>query len=266
MKIIFWNIKKKDLVNEIDDLVKAEFPDILILCECTIPTADLLLKLNTPKTLYYFIGTKGKSIRIFTSFSDNCVEIKEDSARYSILEISLPLKTKFLLTPLYIPDRRNWSAQSQNIECISISSRIIDIEKNEGINDSIAVGDFNMNPFDEGMISTLGFHAVRDEVIALKKGRVVQGKYYKFFFNPMWNFYSSNKKPKGTYYYWNSEHVCHFWNIFDQFLLRPELIGKLNSGDFGIITKFKQHDLTTSDGLISEGYSDHLPIKATFNI
>lgn len=266
MKIIFWNIKKKDLKNELDDLVKAEIPDILILCECKIQPADLLLRFNSHNTLYSYINTKSTNISIFTSFSDKFVKIEEDSGRHSVLKISLPLKEQFLLVPLHMPDKGSWNEMSQKYECISISSSISDIEEKKGIKETIVVGDFNMNPFEEGMISTMGFHAVRDKVIALKKRRKVQGKYYKLFYNPMWSFYSTSTRPLGTYFYYSSEHVCHFWNLFDQFIFRPELINKFDSTHFKIITKFKQHHLTNGNGLISEAYSDHLPIQAIFNI
>ena len=266
MKIIFWNIKKKDLSNELDDLVKAEFPEFLILCECSIHPSLLLLKFNTPKTLYSFINTRTPNISVFTSFSDRFVKVEEDGGRHVILRISLPLKQEILLVPLHLPDKGHWNELSQKYECISISSSICDVEQKRGISETIVVGDFNMNPFEEGMISTLGFHAVRDKNIAFKKRRKVQGQYFKFFFNPMWEFYSTVLTPPGTYYYYSSEHVCHFWNLFDQFIFRPELITKFNYSDFRILTKFKHHQLTRGNGLISESYSDHLPIKASFNI
>lgn len=266
MKIIFWNIKKKDLINELDDLVKSEFPDILILCECKIQPSDLLLKFNSHKTLYGYINTRSSNISVFTSFSDTFINVEEDSVRHSILKISLLLKEQFLLVPLHIPDKDSWNEMSQKYECISISSSISNIEENERVKQTIVVGDFNMNPFEEGMVSTMGFHAVRDRNIALKKRRKVQGKYYKFFFNPMWSFYSITTGPLGTYFYYSSEHVCHFWNFFDQFIFRPELINKFDFDNLKIITKFKNHHLTNGKGLISDAYSDHLPIKAIFNI
>lgn len=46
-----------------------------------------------------------------------------------------------------------------------------------------------MNPFEKGLIKANGLNAVMDSSIAKKKSRKVQGKSYKFFYNPMWGFW-----------------------------------------------------------------------------
>ena len=267
MKIIFWNINKKDLISEIFDLAMTELPDILVLCECKIDASELLLKLNSDKVLYYFIPVKATNIKVFTLFSDTFIKPLEDSGRYSILKISLPLKSDFLFVPLHIPDKGSWLESSQKLECVSISTSVMNIEETSGIKETIIVGDFNMNPFEEGMISSMGFHATRDKTTAFKKARKVQGRSYKFFYNPTWKFYRQiDARPQGTYFYWSSEHICNFWNLFDQIIFRPELITKFDDDSFVIISRFKQHNLIRGNGMISEAYSDHLPIRAEFHI
>ena len=66
-----------------------------------------------------------------------------------------------------------------------------------------------MNPFEEGVVGAKGLHAVMTRRIAAKGSRVVQGKEYPFFYNPMWGLFGDRQdSPSGTYYYSASEHTC----------------------------------------------------------
>lgn len=81
-----------------------------------------------------------------------------------------------------------------------------------------------MNPFEAGIVGAGGFHAVMDRAIALKRSRVFQKKERNFFYNPMWGcFGDATPGPPGTYYY-RGGMVSYFWNIFDQILIRPDLL------------------------------------------
>ena len=82
-----------------------------------------------------------------------------------------------------------------------------------------------MNPFEDGMVSANGLHAVMSQGIAQRGSRTVQGKAYPFFYNPMWSYLGdASAGPPGTFYYENAQHKTFFWNMFDQILLRPDLL------------------------------------------
>jgi len=111
-----------------------------------------------------------------------------------------------------------------------------------------------MNPFEDGIVGTIGLHAVMSQSIAMGNSRTVQGVDYPFFYNPMWgHFGDRNAGPDGTYYRSSAEHVNYFWNIFDQVLIRPELIDVFakdelqildhdGGGVVGVITKHSRQD------------------------
>ena len=77
-----------------------------------------------------------------------------------------------------------------------------------GHSSTIVIGDLNMNPFDDGMIQATGFHAIPSHRIATDRGwknhkgeRKVDGKYYPFFYNPMWNCFGVERGgPPGTFF------------------------------------------------------------------
>jgi len=77
---------------------------------------------------------------------------------------------------------------------------------------------------------------------------------------------SYDHKPPGTYYYSTAQHVSFFWNVFDQLLMRPDLIKKFEDGAFEIVHRFRHHQLLNRSGTPAAAYSDHLPLKATFHL
>jgi hypothetical protein len=65
----------------------------------------------------------------------------------------------------------------------------------------------------------------------------------------------------GSYFYDNAEHVNYFWNMFDQVLIRPELVSRFDSDQLRIITSVGHRSLVRPDGRPDGAtYSDHLPI------
>jgi len=96
---------------------------------------------------------------------------------------------------------------SQKYESIAVASSIARIEDEQKIANTLVMGDFNQNPFEEGMVSAMGFHATRHKEVANRKTRKVLGRNYRFFFNPTWKFLSYDHKPPGTYYYSTPQHV-----------------------------------------------------------
>ena len=100
------------------------------------------------------------------------------------------------------------------------------------------MGDLNVNPFEEGIVATEGFHAVMSRATAQRAERQVRGASYPFFYNPMWSHLGDHPSgPPGTYYYERSEHVEYFWNMFDQILIRPSLLKNFRSEDVRIISE-----------------------------
>jgi len=118
-----------------------------------------------------------------------------------------------------------------------------------------------MNPFENGVVNSGGLHGVMNRSIAARNTRIVNSKTYTFFYNPMWNFFGDMKSPPGTYYYYKSEPKVYFWNIFDQVLIRPELLSRFDTNDLQILTSDGEISFLNDQGLPDTRIvSDHLPI------
>jgi hypothetical protein len=185
-----------------------------------------------------------------------------ESDRLTIRYLNLPGLTDILLAVSHFPSKFNWSDESQAFECVELSNSIRNAEQQIGHSRTVLVGDLNMNPFEDGIVSAMGLHAVMTRHIAQKKSRVVQEKEYPFFYNPMWSLFGdATAGPPGTYYYTSSEHKVFFWNIFDQVLVRPDLLNLFGTEDLMIIDSYGDISLLNEQHVPdTEISSDHLPI------
>jgi hypothetical protein len=126
----------------------------------------------------------------------------------------------------------------------------------------LVIGDFNMNPFEDGLVGAVTFHATSTRMVAARGSRVVDKKKRAFFYNPMWSILGDRRNgPPGTYYYDRGQPVSFFWNAFDQALLRPDLLEWFADDDLQVVTRIGNTSLLTAAGTPdTDVASDHLPI------
>jgi hypothetical protein len=127
---------------------------------------------------------------------------------------------------------------------------------------TVLVGDLNMSPFEKGIVSAVGLHGVMDRKITLRKTRYVQSEQYPFFYNPMWSLLGdASSTPPGTHYFNNAQHVEFFWYMYDQVLIRPDLLDFFQIADLKILCSDGEISFLTGQGLPHQRVaSDHLPI------
>jgi hypothetical protein len=156
------------------------------------------------------------------------------------------------------------SDDDQAIVAQRISSKIRLLERDLNISKTLVLGDFNMNPFEHGLVNSDGFHAVMDREIARRGARTVLHEEHPFFYNPMWSLHGDGwGGPPGSYYNQTSSPLCYFWNLFDQALFRPSLLEYLPDYPVALVDKIDGRDLILR-GVPDHEISDHLPIKIVF--
>jgi hypothetical protein len=259
---LFWNTNGKPLADAIAAIAKAESVDILLLCECAIEAKDLLNTLNSGDTEFHFADAQNREISIFTRFPGRYFSPVYESDRLSIRRLRLPAIEELLVAVVHFPSKLFWSDESQMFECTNLSNTIVDEEKKAGHARTLLVGDFNMNPFEKGVVSAGGLHAVATRRVAGRGERTVQGRSYPFFYNPMWgHFGDGSQRPAGTYYYERAEHVNYFWNNFDQVLIRPHLMDRFRSDQLRILDSAGETPLSRDNGTPDRvNASDHFPL------
>lgn len=112
------------------------------------------------------------------------------------------------------------------------------------------------------------FHAVMSRHTARRRSRRSGGRERCFFYNPMWNHFGDRPpSPPGSYYRRGSGQTEYFWHLFDQVLLRPDLLDYFTDDSLEILTRIGQQSLVDRHGIPDpERVSDHLPLFLELSI
>lgn len=266
---LFWNINQKPLENIIKALVDEHQVDVLILAECNISPAVMLQALNPePPVQFHFTDSLCNKIVIYTRCAQNAFKLVEETSRLTIRQLRITSKLDILLAATHLPSKQDWSDESQILLCAELIRLIEESEERVGHKRTVLVGDFNMNPFEAGVVAASGLHAVMTKDIAEKKNRTVQGKQYNYFYNPMWgHFGDATEGPAGTYYYRRAELRVLFWNMYDQVLIRPDLLSHFQSEKLKILSGYRSQSFLSTKGIPDRAVaSDHLPLLFKLNL
>jgi hypothetical protein len=265
-KFLFWNLNKRDIPGFVRHLAWDEGVDVLILAECTMRPERVLEHLNEERADYQFAWSNSDHLVFFTRFDWRLLKPLAESNRMSIRRLSLSGQQPILVAAVHMPSKMGFSEESLVFESVQLSRMITEIEASEGHKRTILMGDLNMNPFEAGMVGARGgLNAVMSRRIAARNARIVQQEKYPFFYNPMWNFLGDRAETGGTFYFENAEPVCYFWNMFDQVLLRPELLEGFVPEQVRIFTEVRGVSLLESGRPDREMASDHLPVMLELN-
>ena len=210
-------------------------------------------------TLFENCTVTGRKLQIFARLEVKMKEVygASDNGRMTVQEFTFA-NEKYLLGIMHLPSKANWDNKDQAYEACVLSNIIRDLENERQNERTILCGDFNMDPFEEGLIAANAFHAMSTAESAMKGSRTIQSRMYNFFYNPMWSFFGDRTAgPAGTHHYRHSGHVSYDWHMYDQVLLRPACIDLLR--DLEIVVEASNVQLAGKDGRPDRQYSDHLP-------
>ncbi|MEY4569424.1 MAG: hypothetical protein RLZZ398_863 [Verrucomicrobiota bacterium] len=259
LKALFWNIGKLKDSSILRDLCHSESIDLLMTAEDSFP--DTLKEINKNGGGYKRVLATTKRGMNFYSKHPSTISSVQDDAYYSAKQITHPRIGRILIILVHYPSKLHMSNSDQK-SFASMQSGIIEAMENRlNTKNTIVVGDFNFNPHEDAMLSADGMNAVSCSIIARKISRKIKGLRYRFFFNPMWSFYTKDSGVGHGTYYWNPKgYTSIYWNIFDQAIFRPQLI------DDVAVKIIDRHQVAGSSNLDLLSMADHLPIKLTIKI
>ncbi len=264
LTFLFWNLARRDIADTVAALARENDVDVLILAENAIRATTLLRRLNPPGSVRYHYAPSPSGlpskVQTFFGYSPEFIRpLTEYSPRAAIWRINLPSREEFLLCTLHLPSKLHMRESDLAQESALLNRFIRDEERAAGHSKTVVVGDFNMNPFEPGLTLANGFNAVMARDVALQRSRRISGRAHPFFFNPMWNHFGDGTgHPCGTYFHVPSGYASLYWHIFDQVLVRPELISRFDVSNLRILDSYSGGRLTRENG--RPFVSDHLPI------
>lgn len=272
LTFLFWNIQKKPILHRVARICAKHNVDVVILAECSVPVEPAKRQISVlAGTEYAYPVSLSDRIRLYARPLQYRIEPAFDDAnsRLSIRRL-LREPDRTLLALVHLPSAQGgWNSDDQYEMAREVASQIEAIERVEFCERTLVVGDFNMNPYDNGMVSGFGFHAHLTHDLARRRSRrtVQERTTRKAFFNPMWQFLAERgRKPSGTYYFDAAKPINPYWHVLDHVLVRPELCDKLMSVEV--------LDDDGTDSLVHEAGrwpdkrsgSDHLPLLFRMDI
>jgi Endonuclease/Exonuclease/phosphatase family len=267
---LFWNLNRKPLLTQVVALCHEHDVDVLILAESVLSAEELREALNSGQRSQFQIPAVAPPSRLsfFMRYPRQSLRPVYDDGRIAIRRFLPPSGFEILIVAVHLPSKLHGTETDQTLNAPLISRVIDRAEAKVGHTRTVVVGDFNMNPFEPGLVGATGFHAVSDRRTAQRRTRTVSGKQYRFFYNPMWGrMGETSPGPPGTYYFNTSRYINFFWNTFDQVLVRPELLKFFPDERLAVLSKVKDQSLLSPTGIpdTTQG-SDHLPLLFAVDI
>lgn len=260
MRYLFWNTNNK-LVNDylVRLIVKNNY-DMIILAEYNDNIDILIQKLLQNEVIMYKIISNCKRIKMLSKKKPNKIRHCSETQYYTIKILEVSKDEKQIIGAVHLPSRLYANDEDRRMEIEEMVNNIQKLEVKYKTTNTIIVGDFNANPFEGCMTSVNGLHSVSSKDVARKLKRTVREKDFYMFYNPMWNKFGDFQGVAGTYYYSGSTAQEIFWHIFDQVVIRPQLISRFEEEKLNIITQIEETSLLRNNNT-KILVSDHLPLE-----
>ena len=230
---MFWNIQKKPLLHRVARIAAGQAVDIVLLTECVQSDAGLLAALNGGgKGPFRCPTRRNDRFRVASRFPASVFgeRYTDASRRLSVYELKTSPTQPILLGLVHLVSPAQWEDRvHRNGAAVEVAGDLRQFERKRGHGRTILVGDFNLYPFDDGLVGVSGFHSMMTRELARGRDqRVVQGTNRPAFFNPMWEFLTDRgPRPSGTLFFDQTRPVNPYWHTPDQVLVRPELLDRL---------------------------------------
>ncbi len=168
MKFLFWNIQKKPLGHLVRALVDEHDIDMVILAEVETPRTIL-------DTLNAGLGQRtfhtdplpdtvsrrgGRRPFVFWRLRQDAMRLRLDVPGAIFLELKTTSHPSVLVVAVHLPSPLHTSGHDRLQGASRVGKLIRNEEARLGHQRTLVVGDFNMNPFDEGVMTSDAFHAV----------------------------------------------------------------------------------------------------------
>jgi endonuclease/exonuclease/phosphatase (EEP) superfamily protein YafD len=271
LRIIFWNVNKKDLTNLVCLMTASTNADVVVLNENKIPSTAMLkaLQKNVSEDFYCpNARTKDSDARFkerFHCFARNReLDLSEvhSGFRTSVRGLTVG-RHRVLLALVHGVDPRNYDSEARQSEIQELATEIGFVKDQKNTNKLILLGDFNMNPYDRGMNLAPCLNAMMTKSCIESGYRRHSNKDYDFYYNPMWSLFGDNTDgPSGTVYD-TSNQGPYGWSMFDQVIISHSIVELFH--DVTILTEAGTESLMNKKGRPDANKaSDHFPILVKF--
>jgi hypothetical protein len=262
LRLLFWNLHAKlRLIRPLADAIRERSVDLVVTAESPLPCEELRESLSEASGREFDAHFGIVHTRTFV-FSAKPIQVEKPIAESKYLAI-YPVRSHgkdILLAVIHGVSRLEEELAALNEEACIAAALLRRTEELRRHRRTVLVGDFNLDPFDEGMAKARGFFGVMSRADARRESRRVKFNDYPIFYNPMWSRLGDlSPGPPGTFYRRKSAHLEYYWHTYDQVLIRPELLSCFDPAHFEVLDRAGELQLLR-DGVPDGRLSDHLPV------
>jgi exonuclease III len=269
-RFLFWNYRYSESDREelLARLVHHEGIDVVILAESSCDPKVLVDRLCSAGRTYHPLPLPSpyQRFQFFAGYTDEVVRDSRDHNRLYLLDFQAPGHPNIILGAVHLESGLHLERTERHSRSAQLARLVREMQIDRDHARTIIVGDFNLNPFDDGMIFTEGFGAMMTKSL-VKKSAITQGGRFKRFYNPIWTRLGreTDEGPPGTYYWDNHRPTNIYWNYLDQVLVGHDLLDHFPDSRFRILTSIPGNDgprqlIRSTEQHWKVDVSDHLPL------
>lgn len=295
MKFLYWNINNQPspFEDSLKKLITDKEIDVLILSENKLLSDKKILKdTNFVAVELKLNNSKSKWVKVYYKKNDDYkithhnehTEVDEDDEkmensivdtnrqvnRIQVFKISGKIPDTYFAC-IHFPSKL-YHDEITHLQVVpNYKEKIHSLTQNS--NRLFIVGDFNMNPFDYGMVEPLGFFAHNNRELITTETQIKHGRNNIIYYNPSWTLlgdfvnkadYKENNRSGGSFFYKEKKSRCLYWHLIDQIIMRKPLIDEFISEDLEIIEEEAIKEEIKKDKIKGVNKIDHFPLKFSF--
>lgn len=226
----FWNVGRLDRPELMIGALAAQHDaDVILLAECDVRSADLVGAISDACGGESFSEvpppeSSSHRIRMISRDATGALEFMRGDDRVAVSEYRPTTGDPLIVAGVHLPSKLYSDPSDQAYWARRAVGNNHDVETQLGHMRTLVIGDFNMNPFEEGMIAIDAFNAVMEKGRA-RTPRERRGIIYHRFYNPMWSrLGDDNEGPPGTFFQQSGGSPAIYWHTLDQVLLRWDVL------------------------------------------
>lgn len=264
LNLLFWNINENPhAIPLLAEAVRERDVNVAVVAEGTHHCGAILDALNaaTGTVFTVAVGPVNQRVAVFYRGPVVCLHPVAESNYITVRPVQVPGRQEFLLAAMHGISQLEDELLDLNEEACNAAQLLREAETKRGHRRTVAVGDFNLNPFDHGMAKAKGFYAVMSRQDAERGSRRLKHNDYPLFYNPMWSrLGDTSPGPPGTFYRDKTAHLTYYWHTCDQVLLRPDLLAGFAPERLCVLDRIGATRLIDGGRPNVTVASDHLPV------
>ncbi|MDB5327492.1 MAG: hypothetical protein JWM57_3061, partial [Phycisphaerales bacterium] len=146
MRILFWNVNRKNLTDHVCEIVQTHHVDVVVLSECHVPLEDTLHQLKSRVTSSFRMPSSMSTDRFHCFVRTSAIDLTEIHLGFRASFRRLNLGSEMVILGLvHGSDVRNNDAETRQAALQTLADAMRFVQQDKKITKLVVLGDFNVN-------------------------------------------------------------------------------------------------------------------------